>query len=403
MKDYKVLQQQLKQEIKARKALEEKNKIISDKLIHALQRKILQMEKDKQEMDMLRNILESSIEYSIVSTDLKGNILIWNEGAKKSYGYCTEEVVNKKNIRILSAPEELESGYVQQHIKTVCQQGKSEGVFSTIRKDKSHFTAAVTMTLRRDHEGKPVGFLMISKDITREQQLKEELIKSNQELEQFAYIASHDLKAPLRAIDRLASWITEDCGDALSPPCKENLDLLRHRVVRMSNLIEGILQYSRAGRTELDIAEVDTQELLQDILDSLAPNPKFTIKLTGNFPKFHALYIPLNQVFSNLITNSIKHHHKKTGVIEIGVQEKGRYYEFFVRDDGPGIHPQYFDKIFQIFQTLQSRDTLESTGIGLSIVKKLVESQGGKITVVSAEGEGSTFFFTWPKAPKMMG
>ncbi len=227
--------------------------------------------------------------------------------------------------------------------------------------------------------------------------LKEKLLKSNEELEHFAYITSHDLKAPLRAIERLSSWIEEDNKDCLSAESKENLTLLRKRVNRLSNLIDSILEYSRAGRVDLDIKVVDLDELLHGVIDSLNPPVNFNIIYPPPLPKFKTPEIPLCQVFINLISNSIKHHDKKDGKIEIGAKDLGKRFEFSVSDNGPGIEEIYFKKIFMIFQTLQSKDEMESTGIGLSIVKKIVESQGGTVTVESTLGKGTSFKFTWPK------
>ncbi|MCP0912946.1 ATP-binding protein [Legionella sp. 27cVA30] len=348
----------------------------------------------------LQNILESSIEYSIIAIDLDWLILVWNEGARRNYGYTADEMVKKQTINILHTPEDIASGAVKTLFDTAYQNGKAEGVFERIRKNGTRFTASVTVSVRRDDEGKPIGYVIISKDITEKQRTEEKLLKTNQELEQFAYVASHDLKAPLRAIDRLATWIEEDNRERLDDASKENLLLLRQRINRMSNLIDGILQYSRAGRVDLDIHVVNTKELLDEIIDLLDPDKKFKITYSEHLPTFRAAKVPLSQVFSNLIANSIKHHKRKHGVISVDVRDWGRFYEFFVTDDGPGIEAEYFDKIFMIFQTLRSRDELEATGIGLSIVKKIVESQGGMVSVASIVGEGTTFSFTWPKYPE---
>lgn len=237
-------------------------------------------------------------------------------------------------------------------------------------------------------------------DLANEQRWKERLIKSNRELEQFAYIVSHDLKAPLRGIKHLASWIVEDCKDKLDDESKRHLELLSQRTRLMSDLIDGILQYSRAGRVDLEVSDVDTKALLAEVIDTLNPSKKFVITVAKNLPVFKTVGIILSQVFSNLISNSIKHHQSDAGIIELGVHDMGPYYKFFVADDGPGIDPKYFETIFDIFQTLQSKDESDSTGIGLTIVKKLVESQGGTVTLESAEGKGCTFYFTWPKVPE---
>lgn len=349
---------------------------------------------------ILQSILESAIEYSIVGTDLPGTILLWNEGAHCNYGYQADELIHKKNIRMLHAPEDIESGVVEKFMQEALEEGKAEGIFQRVRKDGSRFTASVTLSIRRDDENNPIGYAMISRDITEAKRIENELIKSNEELEQFAYITSHDLKAPLRAIQRLACWIEEDNKDKLDEKSKENLMLLRKRSIRLAKLIDGILQYSRAGRVDLNIETVDTQEILQDIVDSLNPDGRFKIKYPKNFPIFETAKTPLIQVISNLIGNSIKHHHRKNGTISIDIDTLGSFYLFTVKDDGPGIDPEYFDKIFVVFQTLKSRDELEATGIGLSIVKKIVESQGGKVMVQSHVGHGTTMSFTWPKYVK---
>ncbi len=224
------------------------------------------------------------------------------------------------------------------------------------------------------------------------------LEKRNQELDQFAYVASHDLKAPLRAIANLSQWIEEDIGDTLTQDTKHQLDLLRGRVHRMEALINALLQYSRVGRIEAATTTVSVATLLAEIIDSLAPPPTFTIEIAP-MPTFVTERLHLEQVFTNLISNSIKHHPKIDGKIKIFVSDKGQFYEFAVADDGAGIAPQYHDKVFVIFQTLEARDKVENTGIGLAIVKKIVESQGGIIRVDSQEGQGATFYFTWRKQP----
>lgn len=221
----------------------------------------------------------------------------------------------------------------------------------------------------------------------------------NQELDQFAYVASHDLKAPLRAIANLSEWIEEDLGGQLPPENQRQMHLLRGRVHRMEALIDGLLQYSRVGRTEAIAEPISPSALLNEILDSIEVPPGFTVAVPPELPTLNARRILLRQVLSNLITNAIKHHHRSNGQVKIDMSDLGDQYEFTVADDGPGIAPIYHDKIFVIFQTLEARDTKESTGIGLAIVKKIVEAEGGVIRVESEEGKGATFRFTWPVQP----
>lgn len=223
------------------------------------------------------------------------------------------------------------------------------------------------------------------------------LEKRNQELDQFAYIVSHDLKAPLRAIANLSSWIEEDLEGQLDEDTQHQMDLLRGRAHRMEALINGLLQYSRVGRIKTDGSSVNVEQLLVEVIDSLDPPPEFTITVMPGVPTLNTERFPLEQVFSNLISNAIKHHNRSDGKIVISVQDQGDVYEFAVADDGPGIESEYQEKVFVMFQTLQPRDKVENTGVGLAIVKKIIEDQGGAIWIESQVGQGATFYFTWPK------
>lgn len=224
-----------------------------------------------------------------------------------------------------------------------------------------------------------------------------ELENANKELNEFAYVASHDLKAPLRGISTLVKWLSMDYEDKLSQEGKEQLSLLLNRVDRMYNLIDGILQYSRIGRVREEKVRVDLNELMPDIIDLIAPPENIAIVIENELPVISFDKTRITQVFQNLINNAVKFMDKPQGLVRIFCVEEDGFLKFGVSDNGPGIEDRYFQKIFQLFQTLAPRDEVESTGVGLTVVKKIVEMYGGRIWVESKVSQGSTFFFTLPK------
>ena len=224
-----------------------------------------------------------------------------------------------------------------------------------------------------------------------------ELQRSNRELDHFAYVASHDLKAPLRAIDHLSEWIEADVGDLLPPASREHLAKLRGRVHRMERLLDDLLAFSRAGRVQHAPERIATDELVRSIFDLLAPPPGFRLITDASLPVLTTERVPLETVLRNLIGNAIKHHDRQDGCIQVSAKDMGDRIEFSVTDDGPGIPPGFHERIFELFQTLKPRDQVEGSGMGLAIVKKTVESMGGATRVDSAVGAGAAFRFTWPK------
>ena len=237
----------------------------------------------------------------------------------------------------------------------------------------------------------------------KQERLLRQVAAINKELSHFAYVVSHDLKAPLRGIKMLSEWLCTDYGERLDEEAKENFRLLQSRVRRMHDLIEGILQYSRVGRIREDIVKVDLNALLPTIIDAIAPPEHITIRVDGRLPEVECETTRITQVFQNLLTNAVKYMDKPVGEVVVASTEDRDAWTFSVTDNGPGIEEKHFDKIFQIFQTLAPRDEFESTGVGLTLVKKIVEHCGGKIWLVSEVGKGTTFFFTLPKRSRADG
>jgi signal transduction histidine kinase len=224
-----------------------------------------------------------------------------------------------------------------------------------------------------------------------------ELERRNQELDDFAYVASHDLKAPLRAIHNLATWVIEDTGNTLPEAALSHVALLQQRVQRMDNLLAGLLEYSRIGRITGETSAIDTSNLVKQTLDVCDIPAGFAITVADSMPVLTAPRVLLELIFRNLIGNAVKHHDRGRGQITITGQDRGADVEFTVTDDGPGIPKEYYGRIFQMFQTLKPRDEVEGSGMGLALVKKTLDVHGGTIQVEPAPRRGTTFRFTWPK------
>lgn len=219
---------------------------------------------------------------------------------------------------------------------------------------------------------------------------------SNAELENFAYVASHDLKAPLRAIDNLATWIGEDLPNTVQGEVHEHLDLMRARVGRMQSLLDDLLQFSRAGRKNGDLGQIQVDRLVRDQFELIGAPEGFVLE-ARRLPELRTYGTPLGTVFRNLLSNAIKHHDRDTGRIMVSAAERGGIIEFSVEDDGPGIADEYQERVFGLFQTLRPRDQVEGSGMGLALVKKLVEARGGRVRLASSPpARGATFTFTWP-------
>lgn len=276
--------------------------------------------------------------------------------------------------------------------------------FRVIYPDGSVRNIMAIASATRDAGGHALKMFGVNYDVTetrnavqRQAQLVNKLTRINDELNNFAYVASHDLKSPLRGIDQLATWIAEDLGDDLNSETQVHLRLMRSRISRMEMLLDDLLAYSRVGRVNDEIVLVNTHELVEDVFALTTSNDtQFRLNLPDNMPALQTKKVPLELVFRNLISNAIKHHDKTQGTINISAHPLTNGFAFEVKDDGPGIPLEHQQRVFAMFQTLKPRDEIEGSGIGLALVKKTVESVGGTISLESDGQHGCVFRFTWP-------
>jgi PAS domain S-box-containing protein len=346
--------------------------------------------KESRELVVFKKFFNLSLEYlCIANTD--GYFKVINPMFARTLGYTEEEL------------------YQQPFSELIHEEDRASTLMEVHKLSKGHHTVGFENRYRKKDgsyinlhwTAQPDPFtgeiFAAAHDITGLRKVEKLLLKSNEQLDQFAYIVSHDLKAPLRAISTLSTFLEEDLNGKLDEESKANFDLLKSRVVRMENLINGILEYSRIDKKKHELEEIDVNHILEEVKDGFSQNKNFKIEIADVLPIVKYSHIQLFQVFQNLIGNAIKYHDKEKGTITIHYTQKNNSHQFKVQDDGPGIDPDYHDKIFGVFQTLQSKDEIESTGIGLAIVKKIIENYGGKIKVKSELGKGATFIFTIPE------
>jgi len=348
-----------------------------------------------------RKQFEGAMDAIFIADAKTGVIIDCNDAAAELVGRGKTELIGKHQ-RILHPSEEIEGEFsttFEQHLG-----GKEGQALETQIITKNGEIRDVSIKANSlEVKGRKL-IQGIFRDITeqkrakeRQDELLEEIESINKELKDFAYIISHDLKAPLRGIRTLTDWISADYAGKLGEQGKEQMDLLSGRVDRMRNLIDGVLQYSRVGRVKEEKTKVNLNELVPEIIDLLAPPENIKITVENELPVVVCEQTRIIQVFQNLLSNAVKYIDKPDGQIKVGCVGEDGFWKFSVADNGPGIEEKHFEKIFQMFQTLSPRDEYESTGVGLTVVKKIAEMYGGRIWVESKMGEGSTFFFTLPK------
>jgi len=351
------------------------------------------------ELSDFRNAISTTS--MVVITDYQGRITFVNENFIKASGYEKSELIGKFNHEFNS--DYHDKAFYKEMRDTIIHGFVWKGEINDKRKDGTYYWVDTTVVPLLNNLGKPYQYITFKVDISKiknaELETKEyakNLEKINKELDQFAYVVSHDLKAPLRAINNLSEWIEEDIEELMDEDTKNNMSLLRGRVKRMEGLINGILEYSRVGRMDTKISPVDLNVMFDELKEANRTKDNIEFVIPEHLPVIKTERLTLYQVLQNFISNAIKYNDKDIIRIEVEFEERDGFYYFCVKDNGIGIDKDYLEKIFIIFQTLHARDKVESTGVGLAIVKKIIDEKGGKIMVESEPGKGSSFAFLWP-------
>jgi PAS domain S-box-containing protein len=333
----------------------------------------------------------------IIIADDNGKIETVNPQTCVLFGYSEEEMIGKSVDSLIPTRYQHQHPEHRQNFKkkpSHRRMGIGRDIFG-LTKLGDEFPAEIGLAQFFDEDAPKTLATIIN--MTEHVQVTEELKRSNKELNDFAYVASHDLKAPLRGIMQLSTWIEEDIADYANDETKANLTLLMSRTSRLDKLLEDLLNYSRIGRMIGDIQTIDTKELILNVFDLQDASDHISLLFQGTMPVINLAVVPFETIIRNLIGNAIKHNNKPNGVITISAQEYQRHYQFSVKDNGPGISQRYHEQIFELFKTLKPRDEVEGSGMGLSIIKKLLDYHKGSITVESDGENGTCFTFTWPK------
>ncbi len=337
----------------------------------------------------------------VAITDATGRITYVNDKFCAVAQWSREELIGRDH-RIINSGHHPKSFFADLWA-TIAAGGVWRGELKDRAKDGSTYWTDTTIVPLLGSHGGPNHYIAMRTEITQRKLLEEhntqmvaELLAANRELSEFAYVVSHDLKAPLRGISSLANWLVSDYADRLGAEGCEHLNLISSRVKRLSGLIDAILTYSRAGRSGGERTPVALEPLVRNTIDLLSPPAHIAVTIDGPLPSVTIDAVKIQQVFQNLLSNAIDFMDKPDGRVAVACTHQADDWHFSVTDNGPGIPAKHFDRIFQLFQTLASRDERERTGVGLALVKKIVELEGGRVWVESTLGQGTAFHFTLP-------
>ncbi|MCB1772584.1 MAG: PAS domain S-box protein [Gammaproteobacteria bacterium] len=355
---------------------------------------------DISQRDRLQGELSALIDSTpmgIAVIDAAGRITRMNHRGAAMFGYDVEELIGKPlELLIPERHRPAHEGYRTDYLANPEPRFMGKGRDLTgLHHDGTEFPVEVGLNLFGDGAARAV--VTTINDITDRKYAEQALRQANADLDEFTYVASHDLKSPVRGIGSLLEWIEEDLGDDIPPDVRHNLDRARIRVDRMQQLIDDLLIYSRAGRVRDAFEDTDLDALFDEILETVAPPDGFSVCRELDVSRVQTAKTPLATVLRNLVSNAIKHHDREHGEVVLRVRRHGAYLVFEVCDDGPGVPPSAHDRICKLFQTLSSSTDQPRSGIGLAVSKRLVQTHGGTLEIDSRENErGSIFRFTWP-------
>lgn len=365
-----------------------------------LRRFNIELRKSHRNMQRTQAALDTAAD-SVLWVAHDGRFTYANEAACQRLGYTRQELLQMDVASINPAVENAEK-FRTQFWPQIVENKSMRYEMRHQRKDGTTFPVEIATHLI-DFEEEQITCSFI-RDITDRKQMDEKLqvysetLQSvNSELEQFATIASHDLKQPLRGIGHLAQWAIEDAGDAMPDAAKEHLEMLKSRVARMHQLLDDLLAYSRAGsRTGLK-TQFDVKELVEEVIELIEVPADLTICIDGEFPSLETHRAPLSMIFRNLIGNAVKYRSNEPMQITISAgQDDNGTHQFSVADTGIGIAPEYHSYVFGMFNKLSPAGEVESSGMGLAMIKKMLDARGGRISLASELGKGSKFTFSWP-------
>lgn len=366
--------------------------LADDRVVVATLRRVTGDERHPSER--LAAVVRSSPD-AMVSMDLTGLITSWNDGAERMYGYPATEAIGRRVTVLMDDGPRAEMEEMLARIS----RGEVVAQFETDRLSRGGPAIRVSLSASpvRDEEGAIVGVATVARDVTERAEIEAELRRSNHDLEQFAYVASHDLSEPLRVIAGFVELLARRYRGALDEDADRFIGFIISGVERMQTLIDDLLAYSRAGRAEIERQPVDVGTVVRDVLWALEPQLRERRAQVdvAPLPTVAAEKGMLRQIFQNLISNAIKFGDPDLPTVRVRAQRVAAGWRFDIEDNGDGIEPRHTERVFEMFQRLHSRD-VPGSGMGLAIVKRLTERLGGRVSVTAAEPKGSIFSVTIP-------